>query len=1019
MADITLRRGPDPRQEPYTLVESDERFVVHFKASVAGGSAAKSLLRLPLMFGRRVHARKMPLPPRVALFEIRPDDAARGLQGYGGSTGELRDASMNFIRSRVGKEGSPVVACFHTYQRGASDGRRLPGNRDNELFPSGQLFLEFNAAVPEAEQRRLLEHYKLLVDRAILYWPGAFVVTVTQETGASPVRLAAELQALRFQRAGVNGVPVFDYADPLFHRRREFAALPNDGLFQYQWHLRNDGSGGGMVGADIAATEAWDHTLGDPSVRVAIIDDGFELAHPDIEVAGRVVAPLDAMTGSVDPSPTTGADEWHGTSVLGLISAAHNGRGAVGVAPLCHIIPIKLQALSDDEAEARAFDHAVASGAAVINCSWGPYDDYSPEPWPVPRIVDLAIENAYRNDVAVVFAAGNGNEAIAGDGYASHPRVITVAASTDCNDRAYYSDYGDAVWVCAPSSGGQCGVVTTDMEEGGENPFGSYSSGFGGTSSAAPLVSGVIALMQSAFVKRHGPGHRLSVDQVKAILRDTATKIDADGKDFREYWKNAAVSVRYDEHGHSVAYGYGLVHAGRAVRQAAAMPARRGQGERPATRDNADGFTVGSLKLGARRVGDPLTLFRADRLKQTNREQQARYESGEHIWLGDEGYALALAAPEIAARINGDGYRQIARGDGTVRFRYGEIVALSGDFYRSPENLYWEKPGAIPWLWESNDLSDIRAAFETELTALREQQTNPSTRYPDNNVAYWWNAKGYVELALDNTDHFGWHNLKTYCHHHGRALEFARQARRLSGIDPDKEAELLRQAIFTNAFADHFLTDGFAAGHIRVPRAEIRRWAAEKAYPEKLAGALSKLLHDQDGHIASFHGQGHPVTAAEGLAVRNSRGDAWATRCDGQLFASNPRPAPEVDLPVEAVRLSVTEVLRAYALDEVPKDVYAATALVPFPDPGQPGLTQKFPATATSKQLKALEDSVKWYVKVPYLSAGITAEHIATLFAALPTLLATFRDQVAADVKDQELARRLPGPLVQAFLALQ
>jgi hypothetical protein len=301
MADITLRRGPDPRQEPYTLVESDERFVVHFKASVPGGSAAKSLLRLPLMFGRRVHARKMPLPPRVALFEIRPDDAARGLQGYGGSTGELRDASMNFIRSRVGKEGSSVVACFHTYQRGASDGRRLPGNRDNELFPSGQLFLEFNAAVPEAEQRRLLEHYKLLVDRAILYWPGAFVVTVTQETGASPVRLAAELQALRFQRSGVDGVPVFDYADPLFHRRREFAALPNDGLFQYQWHLRNDGSGGGMVGADIAATEAWDYTLGDPSVRVAIIDDGFELAHPDIEVAGRVVAPLDAMTGSVDP----------------------------------------------------------------------------------------------------------------------------------------------------------------------------------------------------------------------------------------------------------------------------------------------------------------------------------------------------------------------------------------------------------------------------------------------------------------------------------------------------------------------------------------------------------------------------------------------------------------------------------------------------------------------------------------------------------------------------------------------
>ena len=138
------------------------------------------------------------------------------------------------------------------------------------------------------------------------------------------------------------------------------------------------------------------------------------------------------------------------------------------------------------------------------------------EPVDTPEVVELAIENAYRNDVAVVFAAGNGNEAIAGDGYASHPCVVTVAASTDCNTRAYYSDYGDTVWVCAPSSGGRCGVVTTDMQEGGENPFGSYSSGFGGTSSAAPLVSGVIALMQSAFVQRHGPGHRLSVEQAKA-----------------------------------------------------------------------------------------------------------------------------------------------------------------------------------------------------------------------------------------------------------------------------------------------------------------------------------------------------------------------------------------------------------------------------------------------------------------------------------------------------------------------
>jgi subtilisin family serine protease len=178
-----------------------------------------------------------------------------------------------------------------------------------------------------------------------------------------------------------------------------------------------------------------------------VIDDGFEVSHPEIDAADRVVAPLNVMAGTADPRPTPGADEWHGTSVLGLICASHNGRGACGVAPECRLIPIKLEALSDDEAEARAFDHAVEHGAAVINCSWGPYDDYSREPWPIPRIVSLAIDNAYRNDVCVVFAAGNGNEEIATDGYASHPHVIAVAASTDLNTRAYYSDFGEAVWL--------------------------------------------------------------------------------------------------------------------------------------------------------------------------------------------------------------------------------------------------------------------------------------------------------------------------------------------------------------------------------------------------------------------------------------------------------------------------------------------------------------------------------------------------------------------------------------------
>lgn len=775
-----------------------------------------------------------------------------------------------------------------------------------------------------------------------------------------------------------------------------------------------------MVGADIAVIEAWDHTRGHDSVIVAVIDDGFELDHPEIGTEDRIVAPLNVMAGTPDPEPTQGADEWHGTSVLGLICAGHNGHGACGVAPLCRFIPIKLEALSDDEAEARAFDHAVEYGAAVINCSWGPYDDYSRKPWPMPRLVALAIEHAYRNDVCVVFAAGNGNEAVATDGYASHPLVIAVAASTDQNRRAYYSDFGEAIWVCVPSSGGKRDIVTTDLSEGGDNPLGNFSSGFGGTSSAAPFVSGVIALMQSAYVRKHGPGHRLSVDQVKAILCDTAEKIDGQGQPFLDYWDRKKISVKYDSHGHSLAYGYGLVNAARAVRKAVEIPPRQAISGAVDQRPSPKAFVPGSLKLPARQVGDPLTLFGFGR-KQMSDESQKRYESGEHVWIGDRGFELALRDAEVAPHISYQRELLLHRQDQNEAFRYGELVALSGDFYATPSELYWERPSGIPWLWEENDLSDIRAVFAAELEAIGEQQRG-RIEYPDSNMAFWWNAKAYIELALDNTDHFGWHNPKAYCKHHSAALEFARQAWEPPAIDPDKADELWRQAKFTNAFADHFLTDAFAAGHIRVPRQEIRCWATQQAHSAELAGALSKLLHDQDGDLKTTHGQGHSLVVdnREGLRVGNSRGDDWYTRCDGQLFINNGDEVDAVRLPVEAVQASVRELYRAYLFGKIPNGNYAAAAIVPFPHPRGPSLIDKFPAAISAATVEALLAGVSWYVKVPYVSSGLTAEEITALCAALPSLMEQFRQHVRREVSaSPELRRRLPKTLIDGFKAVK
>ncbi len=175
---------------------------------------------------------------------------------------------------------------------------------------------------------------------------------------------------------------------------------------------------------------------------------------------------------------------------------------------------------------------------------------------PIPLIVKAAIDQAVEKGrkgrgCVIFFAAGNGDESVELDGYASYPKVIAVAATTDQDRRAWYSDYGKAISVAAPSSGGRNGIWTTDVRgRRGYNPRGDWTGEFGGTSAACPLVAGVAALVLSANPK-------LTAQEVRQLLEATADKVDPKGG-------------RYDASGWSPWYGYGRVNALRAVREARA-----------------------------------------------------------------------------------------------------------------------------------------------------------------------------------------------------------------------------------------------------------------------------------------------------------------------------------------------------------------------------------------------------------------------------------------------------------------
>ena len=224
-------------------------------------------------------------------------------------------------------------------------------------------------------------------------------------------------------------------------------------------------------------------------------------------------------------------------------------------------------------AEANAFAWAADHGADGISCSWGPSDGKwwdASDPLhkritALPDSTRLAMEYALQKGrkgrgCVILFAAGNGNEDIAGDGYCSYPGILAVTACNDSGRRSVYSDFGDAVWVSFPSgdygwkafgheSPVSSGLRTTDRLQKEGYTEGDYTNIFGGTSGACPGMAGVVALMLAA-------NPDLNPSEIKDIIRTSCVQIDAE--------KGAYDAAT----GHSRWYGYGRIDAGKAVQNA-------------------------------------------------------------------------------------------------------------------------------------------------------------------------------------------------------------------------------------------------------------------------------------------------------------------------------------------------------------------------------------------------------------------------------------------------------------------
>ena len=342
---------------------------------------------------------------------------------------------------------------------------------------------------------------------------------------------------------------------PLIETEHTKKFYPNDPEFGSQWHLENSGQTGGLSGEDANLTGAWNSFNGS-GVVISIVDDGLDISHPDIAPNYDQSASYDWCNDDSDPTPLS--FDGHGTAAAGVAGATGNNSIYVsGAAFGASLAGSTLIAGSlNDFAESQALSYENDYLDSYSN-SWGPSDTGGILDGPGPLMTA-----AFENDIfqgrdglgnIITWAAGNGltnDDDSNYDGYANSRYTIAVTAITHLGEQSYYAEPGANILVASHSNGDGEAITTTDIVgSGGYNSSGNVTDTFGGTSSATPLVSGIIALMLEA-------NQNLTWRDVQHILVNTARVNDP-----------ADSSWEINGAGHDVShkYGFGAVDASAAV----------------------------------------------------------------------------------------------------------------------------------------------------------------------------------------------------------------------------------------------------------------------------------------------------------------------------------------------------------------------------------------------------------------------------------------------------------------------
>lgn len=424
-----------------------------------------------------------------------------------------------------------------------------------EFLITDRILITFREAANNEVLSVFMAKYALILMSQ--YSDREFLMQLTDQTGMNPLKLVVIINETE--------TALIESCEHDLNKRMTVhdINIPGDTNYIQQWHLHNRLTHNAFdVRSSSNCEAAWqllDH-YGNSEVVIAVTDDGCRIDHADFDsvnkfvqwgyMQGSTLIHRDSVSANPQKMYQSGAD--HGTNCCGVVAAEVDGTLTVGAAPGCRLLPIKWESsgtsLFISDSKVMTMLGFVADKVDIVSNSWGssPESNYATNV--VNRIKQLALTGGRRGKgIVFLWAAGNENCPIKysgnidipyNNGYNQFgwagvntsrefehnligiPGVMYVAALASNAQRSHYSNYGEGISICAPSSNSHAywrmavtglGVMTTS----GAAPF--FDSEFGGTSSATPLVAGIAGLVISA-----NPG--LSAIEVISILQKTASK---------------------------------------------------------------------------------------------------------------------------------------------------------------------------------------------------------------------------------------------------------------------------------------------------------------------------------------------------------------------------------------------------------------------------------------------------------------------------------------------------------------